>query len=163
MANPAQQSLADFVSEVRHYLRDFPELNRLIDGQETSDRMLAWCVIDALDDINNTPPLLGNYTVENFPYRSLLLRGTVLTVLESVGILQTRNQLNFSDGGIQVGVSDKAPMIMQWINMLRGSYEQKKQQYKIAVNITTALDGSSIISDYYFLGGYYDVFDRVYT
>jgi hypothetical protein len=53
-------------------------------------------------------------------------------------------------------------MIMQWINMLRSSYEQKKQQYKIAVNISSAFEGSAILSDYYFLGGYYDVFDRIY-
>ena len=34
-----QEDLIRFVSEVRMYLRDFPELNRLIDGEETSDRM----------------------------------------------------------------------------------------------------------------------------
>ena len=162
MATSASQNLGEFVLQVRQYLRDFPELNRLIDGEESSDRMIAWAVIDALDDINNTPPLIGMFTVETFPYRSLLLRGTVIAVLESVGLLQTRNQLNYNDGGIQVSASDKAPMIMQWINMLRGSYEQKKQQYKIAVNISNAFDGGAILSDYYFLGGYYDVFDRIY-
>ena len=124
--------------------------------------MLAWAVIDAIDDINNTPPLIGSFTVESFPYRSLLLRGTVIAVLESVGLLQIRNQINYSDGGIQVSASDKAPMIMQWISMLRSSYEQKKQTYKTAVNISNAFEGSAILSDYYFLGGYYDVFDRIY-
>jgi len=162
MAGSATQSLGQFVMQVRQYMRDFPELNRLIDGEESSDRMIAWAAIDALDDINNTPPLIGAYTIESFPYRSLLLRGTVIAVLESVGLLQTRNQINYNDGGIQVSASDKAPMIMQWINMLRGTYEQKKQQYKIAVNISTAFEGSAILSDYYFLGGYYDVFDRIY-
>ena len=157
-----QEDLIRFVSEVRMYLRDFPELNRLIDGEETSDRMIAWAVIDTLDDINNTPPFVGNYTCSNFPYRSLLLRGTVVAILESVGLLQTRNQLNYSDGGIQVGVSDKAPMLMQWINMLKSSYEQKLQKWKISTNITQAFGGDSVMSDYYFLGGYYDVFDRVY-
>lgn len=156
------QSLGEFVSQVRQYLRDYPELNRLIDGEETSDRMIAWSVIDALDDINNTPPLIGTFTVETFPYRHLLMRGTVLAVLESVGLLQTRNQISYSDGGISVNASDKAPMIMNWINMLRGQYEQKKQQYKIAVNISEAFDGDAVLSDYYFLGGYYDVFDRIY-
>lgn len=156
------QSLGEFVSQVRQYLRDYPELNRLIDGEETSDRMLAWSVIDALDDINNTPPLIGTFTIETFPYRHLLMRGTVLAVLESVGLLQTRNQISYSDGGISVNASDKAPMIMNWINMLRGQYEQKKQQYKIAVNISEAFDGDAVLSDYYFLGGYYDVFDRIY-
>ena len=124
--------------------------------------MLAWCVIDALDDFNNTPPLIGHYTVGTFPYRSLLIRGSVITVLESVGLLQTRNQLQFSDGGISVGVSDKAPMIMQWLNMFKSSYEMKKNNYKRAMNIESALTGESILSDYYFLGGYYDVFDRIY-
>tara|TARA_B100000927_G_scaffold265664_1_gene238531 strand:- start:144 stop:638 length:495 start_codon:yes stop_codon:yes gene_type:complete len=158
----AQDDLIHFVSEVRMYLRDFAELNRLIDGEETSDRMIAWAVIDTLDDINNTPPFIGAYTCSSFPYRSLLLRGTVVSILESVGLLQTRNQLNYSDGGIQVGVSDKAPMLMQWINMLKSSYEQKLAKWKISQNITQAFEGDSVMSDYYFLGGYYDVFDRVY-
>mgnify|MGYP001157124239 CR=1 FL=1 len=158
----AQQELDLFVSEVRGYLRDYPELNRLIDGEETSDRMIAWSIIDALDDINNTPPFIGNYTCANFPYRSLLLRATVISILESVGILQTRNQLNYSDGGIQVGVSDKTPLIFQWLQMLRMSYESKLSKWKISMNISQALDNTSVMSDYYFLGGYYDIFDRVY-
>lgn len=144
------------------YLRDYPELNRLIDGEETSDRMIAWAVIDTLDDINNRPPFVGSFTVSTFPYRSLLLRGTVITVLESVGILQTRNQLQYNDGGISVGASDKAPMLMQWVQMLSTSYEQKLDKWKISRNITEAFNGESVMSDYYFLGGYYDVFDRVY-
>ena len=73
-----------------------------------------------------------------------------------------RNQLQYSDGGISVSSSDKAPMIMQWLQMLKSSYEQKKMQYKMSLNIENALMGDGIMSDYYFLGGYYDVFDRMY-
>ena len=162
MSESQQQELQTFVTHLRRYLRDFPELNRLIDGQETSDRMLAWCVIDALDDFNNTPPFIGNFSVGSFPYQSLLLRGSVITVLESVGLLQMRNQLQYSDGGITVSSSDKAPMIMQWLQMLKNSYEQKKVQFKMSRNIEAALNGDGIMTDYYFLGGYYDVFDRMY-
>ena len=162
MSNSPQQELAEFVSHLRQYLRDFPELNRLIDGQETSDRMLAWAVIDALDDFNNTPPFIGNHTVGSFPYKSLLLRGAVIAVLESVTMLQMRNQMQYSDGGITVSVSDKGPLLMQWISMLQGSYERKKVQYKMSRNIESAMTGEGIMSDYYFLGGYYDVFDRMY-
>ena len=53
-------------------------------------------------------------------------------------------------------------MLMQWIQMLSVSYEQKLDKWKISRNITQAFDGESVMSDYYFLGGYYDVFDRVY-
>lgn len=160
--NAAQRDLANFVSHLRQYLRDFPELNRLIDGQETSDRMLAWAVIDALDDFNNSPPHIGIFTVSNFPYKSLLLRGSVIAVLESVGLLQMRNQMQYTDGGITVSVSDKSPLIMQWISMLQSTYETKKLNYKMSRNIEDALQGDGIMSDYYFLGGYYDVFDRMY-
>jgi hypothetical protein len=77
-------------------------------------------------------------------------------------MLQTRNQLNYSDGGISVQASDKAPMIMQWIGMFRSTYEQKKKDYKISMNLSMGFDGQSIQSDYYFIGGYYDVFDKVF-
>lgn len=155
MSRQAQQTLAEFVQEVRQFIRDFPELNRLVSGEETSDRMIAWAVIDTLDDINNTPPLIGTWRVENFPYRHLLVRGTVITILESVGLLQTRNQLNFNDGGVNVAVSDKAPLIMNWLSMFKTTYEDKKLKWKISKNISGALTGSGVASDYYFLGGYY--------
>ena len=142
-----QQSLARFVTQVRHYMRDFPELNRLIDGVETSDRLIAWAVIDTLDDIANTPPLLGFYSIDTFPYKHLLMRGTVISILESVGLLQTRNQLSYSDGSISVQASDKAPMIMQWIGMFRSTYEQKKKDFKISMNLAMGFDGQSIQSD----------------
>jgi len=158
----AQQDLADFVQDVRMFLRDYPQLNRLIDGEETSDRMIAWAVIDALDLINNTPPFIGQYTCTTFPFRSLLVRGTVISILESVGLLQTRNQLSYNDGGISVSASDKAPMILQWLQMFRASFDDRLNRWKISMNITQAFEGDSVMSDYYFLGGYYDVFDRVY-
>ncbi len=156
MSTARQQSLSEFVQEVRLFMRDYPQLNRLISGEETSDRTLAWAVLDALDDINNTPPMIKNWSVEDFPYRSLLLRGAVISALESVGLLYSRNQLNFSDGGISTGTADKAPMIMNWLNLFKSSYESKKTNWKIAKNIAGAFEGSAIVSDYYFLGGYYD-------
>ena len=51
---------------------------------------------------------------------------------------------------------------MQWLSMLKNSYEQKKTQFKMSRNIESALNGDGIMTDYYFLGGYYDVFDRMY-
>src|SRR4051812_25966152 len=111
---PIQQ----LISTVRLYLRDYAELNRLIQGVEHSDRMILWAIADAVDDWNSTPPLIPAAQLENFPSKSLLLRGIVISLLESVGLLQTRNHLTFSDGGIQVGVSDKTPLIQSWLQLL---------------------------------------------
>ena len=151
----AQDDLLRFVSEVRMYLRDFAELNRLIDGEETSDRMIAWAIIDTLDDYNTTPPFIGSASLNNFPSISLLREGAVIRILESVGLLQVRNQMNYSDGGVSVSISDKAPLLMGWIQMFRQSYEQKKIRIKSSMNVELAFEGDGIHSEYFVVNGIY--------
>lgn len=142
-----------FVGVVRAFMRDYPELNRLIKGEEHSDRLIAWAVADALDDFNMTPPLT-RYGLTNFPSKYLLLRGTVISLLESVGLLMTRNHLTFSDGGIQVGVSDKTPLVQSWIALFTNKYEQKKKDLKIAMNIEGGW-GNGLSSEYLWVNGFY--------
>jgi hypothetical protein len=146
-------ALEQFVGLVRAYMRDYPELNRLIQGEEHSDRLIAWAVVDCIDDFNSSPPMSG-YQLTNFPSKSLLLRGTVISLLESVGLLMTRNHLTFSDGGIQVGISDKTPLIQSWIQLLTNKYEDKKQKLKIALNIENGW-GGGVHSEYLWVSGFY--------
>ena len=135
------QDFRDFVYAVRFFMRDHPELNRLVRGEESTDRQIAWAVLDALSDFNGTPPV----TCYTFSYlmqrkqQSLLRRMTVIALLESVGMLQTRNHLNYSDGGTNVGVNDKTPLIMNWLNYYKSSTEQMKQRVKVAFNIESLL------------------------
>lgn len=130
-----------FVQTVRLYLRDLTELNRLIAGEESTDRMIAWAVLDAIDNFNGTPHFtnLGLDELLAYNQRSLLLRMTVIALLESVGLLQTRNHINYSDGGINVGVNDKTPLIMNWLQYYKSFTEQKMQQVKVAMNIASIL------------------------
>ncbi len=140
--SPAFQS---FVQTVRLYTRDNAELNRLIAGEESTDRMIAWAVLDAIDTFNGTPHFtqfsLEDLLMKN--QRSLLLRMTVVALLESVGLLQTRNHLNYSDGGINVGVNDKTPLIMNWLQYYKSYTEQKLQMVKVSINIEGILGSSS--------------------
>src|SRR6185369_5980936 len=94
-------AMRDFVQLVRLYLRDFPELNRIVSGEESSDRQIAWAILDALSDFNGTPHLT-NLRLEDLLGRNqhgLLLRMTTISLIESVGLLQTRNHINYSNGG----------------------------------------------------------------
>lgn len=151
------QKLLSTIALVRAKLRDFPELNRLIEGRETSDREIAFGIMEAIDDFNTTPPLIGNYNIENFPSTSLLIRGTIINVLESVGLLQTRNQMSYSDGqGVGVGISDKTPLLLNWIQLYQGQYEQKKFRLKQAINLNGALNGGGVPSEYVLINGYFD-------
>jgi len=149
---------AGFVNMIRLFLRDYPQLNRLIRGVESTPRMIVWAALDFLSDFNQTPPPLGNYSLEQLlelGYSNLARYGTVIALLESVGLLQTRNQLNFSDGGINVGISDKTPQIQSWIHMFRQKYEQDKLKIKISLNIQQILGEAGFHSEYYWVNGFY--------
>lgn len=143
------------VAMIRMYMRDHPHLNRLTVGEETSNRMIAWAIIDTLDDWNSTPPFIGDASLTSFPSISLLREGAVIRILESVGLLQTRNQLSYSDGGISVQVSDKAPLLLQWIQLFRGSYERKKDRMKASMNIEQGMAGTGTFSEYFVINGIY--------
>lgn len=157
----ASQLFQNFVRSIRLFIRDFPELNRLVDGEESSDKMIAWAVIDAIEDFNGTPPLLGTYTFSDLisaNQASLLRKGTLVNLLMSVGILQTRNQLPFSDGGLNVSVSDKAPLLQSWLGMLMPQWQQGKKEVKSAWNVESFFGmGSGTHTEYYLLDGYYHV------
>lgn len=134
---PMSRSLREFASVVRAYLRDMPELNRLIAGEESGDRFIAWSVLDAMARFNGTPHFT-NYAFEDllaYNQHHLLLRMTVETILESVGLLQTRNHINYSNGGINVGVNDKTPMIQAWLQIFSARNEQMITRVKVALNI----------------------------
>lgn len=149
MALQGVQGMSDamkaFVQMVRLYLRDFEELNRLIAGEESTDRMIAWAVLDALSNFNGTPHFTQASLEELLALNQqhLLLRMTVEALIESVGLLQTRNHLNYSDGGINVGVNDKTPLLMNWLQYYRSYTEQLKQRVKVAMNINSILGPSN--------------------
>jgi len=152
--------LLGVIALVRAKLRDYPELNRLVEGRETSDRAIAFAIMETIDDFNTSPPLIQSFGLESFPSTSLLIRGTIVNVLESIGLLQTRNQMSYSDGqGVQVSVSDKTPMLMQWISLFASQYEQKKLRLKKALNLSGALNGSGVSSEYLYVNGYFDQLD----
>lgn len=132
------EAMRNFVQMVRLYTRDFPELNRIVSGEESSDRQIAWAVLDALADFNGTPPFLGTFSLEDLlanNQQALLLRMTTISLIESVALLQTRNHVNYSTGGINVGMNDKAPMLMNWLKYFKATTEQMKQRVKVSLNI----------------------------
>jgi len=141
-----------FVQTTRMFLRDHPHLNRLISGEESSNRMIVWGIIDFLGDFNQTPPPLGNFSLDQLLDRGfyrLCRDGTVIAVLESVAMLQVRNRLNFSDGGMNVAVDDKSPELMQWIAKFEARYERAKREIKVSLNIQEIMGEVGVHSEFY--------------
>lgn len=123
------------VGKLRKFLRDIDELNKLLEGKESSDSQLRMAVEDALDDWNHTPPLIATVTLEQHPSPRLLMRAAAIEVLTSAGIFYSRNRLSYSDGGITVSVYDKAQDYQAWIGQFINDYERKKLEIKKAINI----------------------------
>lgn len=138
-------TMRKFVQMVRLYTRDFPELNRIVRGEESSDRQIAWSVLDALSDFNGTPHFT-NVSLEDLLNRNqqaLMLRMTIISLTESVALLQIRNHINYSTGGINVGVNDKAPLLLSWLQYYKSYTDQLKQRVKVAFNIEGILGPSN--------------------
>lgn len=124
---------------VRAFLRDYAHNNRLTAGEESSNADIDLGILLALDDFNfATVPLIGARSLANFPSISLLVLGASVWILKSAGILQTRNFLNFSSGGISAVFSDKTQAYQSWISMLQREYEAKKSEVKVSTNIAGA-------------------------
>lgn len=133
----------DAVAKIRAYIRDEPNLNALLDGKETGDTLLEFCLELALDDFNTSPPLIGNFALASHPSQTLVLLATVIWVLKSAGVLQSRNQLDYAAGGITVASSNKTPLYQSWINMMMQEYEAKKFNLKKSINAEAAYGGVS--------------------
>ena len=101
----------------------------------------------AIDDYNITAPLLQNHNLANFPSLYLLIYGSAINTLRSAGILQSRNELAYSSGGVSVRIFDKTQLYQSWINQFVAEYERKKQNFKISLNINSAMAGG-VASEY---------------
>ena len=132
---------------LRLFLNDTPQLNRLIRRQESDDQKLDLAIRLAIDDYNITAPPLAPVSVVNFPSIWLLIYGSVIQVLRSNGLLQSRNELVYSSGGVSVRIFDKTQLYQSWIIQFVAEYERKKKNFKIAANVNSSLAGG-VSSEY---------------
>jgi len=142
----------NLIQRLYKFLRDDAVVNQLLDGKESSPGQLRMALEDSLDDWNTTPPPIPPVSFLTHPSRNLLIKGAVIEILISAGILMSRNRLSYNDGGISVQVSDKASDYSQWINMLVRNYESKKIEIKKTINVERGWGGVpseySVINQY---------------
>jgi hypothetical protein len=151
-------TIPEFRNIVRLFVRDREPYNTLLDGVESTDDMIDLYIGLALSDFNTTPPMIGDYTMQTFPSGWLLLYGTIIELLTSAGILQSRNQLDYNDGGHTVQVSNKTGLYQSWIDRFQRMYQQRKRDMKIQMNMRRGWGG--VNSEYAFVsygaGVYYN-------
>jgi hypothetical protein len=123
--------------EVRLFIQDRSELNTLILGVRFSPEMIEQAMINTVDYYNlMNPPTGVMYTLENFPYRSLLLLGTASYLLRSGAINEAANSLSYAADGIQVNDKDKAQIFSSLADDLKRDFKELGQQIKMNQNIS---------------------------
>jgi hypothetical protein len=123
--------------EVRLFLQDREELNPLLLGIRFTPEMIEQAMINTVDYYNLMNPPTGiMYSIESFPYRSLLLLGTAAYLLRSGAINEAANQLTYSADGIQVNDKDKAQIFMSLAQNLQQDFKELGQQIKMNQNIS---------------------------
>lgn len=97
----------------------------------TDDRVLK-LLLRAVADINGGVPLTNFdiFYIAREVDDTLIVDGAVVFALISEGLLQTRNQLPYSDSGLQINMFDKTQLYQSWIGMLMNNYMSAKADFK---------------------------------
>ena len=142
MALPYKSIVVDpeLISDFRIYSGDLPEYNRLMEGTESSDEKLKLAFQLWLHSFTNTPPIIKEFKYEDFNNFNIVFEGVMIQTLTMNGIVNTRNFLNFNDGGVSFTVADKGQAYMQWINMFMQKHRQDVEDLKVALNLESAYD-----------------------
>lgn len=135
---------------LRLFLRDTPQLNRIIKKEESNDELLTFALDMAIDDWNTTVPVIGNTTIENYPSLYLLMHAATIVILKSQGLYQARNELNYNTGGSTFTRFNKSNYYLSWCQNFANEYEMKKRNLKIQKNIERGYGGVS--SEYNSIG-----------
>ena len=131
-------NLQRYVVLIRLYMNDTPELNRLIRDYENNDARIVMAINMVLDDWSMTDPRRINYSVDNFPSSSMLIKGAVIELLRGTGMLHSRNRLAYNAGGLSVQLWNKAQDYMTWANSLVNEYESKKRSLIKQLHLSAA-------------------------
>jgi hypothetical protein len=131
---------------LRLFMRDTPAFNRLIRREESDDDLMQFAIDMAVSDWNSTAPFVGSVTIANYPSLFLLMHGAAIQLLKTQGLLQARNELNYSAGGSSFMRSNKSNYYMAWMTNFANEYQTSKRNMKIAQNISHGWGG--VASEY---------------
>lgn len=109
------------INDIKLFLNDFADTNRLLHRPEFSPERIHNAVMNVLSEWNETPPILTQYKEDNFPYRLTMLYGVCSFLLAGEATYQARNQLTYQSGGLAVDDMNKADPYLR----LSKEFEQK--------------------------------------
>jgi len=137
-------------TEVRIFLQDFPEMNKLLQKEEFSSEQISSAIKLTVSEYNEMPPKT-EFVPEAFPYKYLLLLGIVIYLLRGVGLARSRNRLAHSTGNVSIDDQAMADVYLSSANSLKNEFIGKARDLKLADNVEK---GFGNVSSEYSTGRY---------
>lgn len=138
--------------DVRAFISDSVPNNKLLDDLEFTDARVNVAIQMTLSNINTTPPM-SMYTVDDFPYFSTLMYGTLWNLFSGQVALKARNNLQYSDGGLAVPVEEQFPLYMNLLQYYEATFKQELSRIKISINNDAAWGAVGSMYSYSWLTG----------
>ena len=124
------------LTDVRLFIRDRPEYNRLLDKEEFSQEQIDQAMKLTVMAFNEISPFT-QYQVENFPFQYLLLIGTVYHLFFGGGILRSRNRLPYQTNGVSIDDEAHGDVELNLAqNKLAQEFTSGATQRKIEMNVS---------------------------
>ncbi len=128
------------VDEVREFVSDYAPNNYLIDGEEFTNTYINVCMGLAVDSFNTMVPYT-QIQVNNFPSKSILLYGTIWHMFNGKALLLARNTMQYSDGGLQVPIEERAEMYRALAVGFNADFDRMARALKIQMNMDSGWGG----------------------
>ena len=126
--------LATYIDEFRLRIADDDAEKNILDGRQlkyTDDKIVQFLLV-ALNDLNGGIPKT-NYTIFDFQPAiedDLLIEGAIVFALIAEGLLQLKNQVDYSDSGLSIAMFNKTGAYQGWTQFFLQTYLQDKAEMK---------------------------------
>lgn len=125
------------IDRLRMFLMDKPAYNKLLDAVEMTDEELLLAAQMAVDQYNETPPLISNATINSFPSRTHLILGSASYALRILANRYRRNRLDVHTGGMIADDDAKEPEYLRAAGELLEIYTKWVDEFKMARNFAS--------------------------
>ena len=135
---------SEYITALRAFIKDHDVLNRILKfTEENTDDELSLYINMSINFLNAIPPLIAPFTIINFPMTSLIIHQAAIECLISNGIVNSRNDITYNNGGVTVKIpdGDKYLRQLQMLYRLADMEISTFKQLKIAYNIEGAYGG----------------------
>lgn len=131
--------------DIRSFLADTIGNNHLLDDVEFDDARIWLAIRMAISEYNELPPV-SRVTAEIFPGLSTLIYGTCYHLFSGQSALAARNQMSYSDGGLNVPIEERYGMYQQLSQYYGSLWSQAAKLTKAHRNIESGWE--FVFSDY---------------